>query len=68
MARPKASPKPAPLTLTVPEAGHRYFKLTRNAAYAAVARGEIPVLRFGRLMRVPVRALEQMLDQAVKAK
>jgi hypothetical protein len=30
-----------PLTLSVPEAGKRYFALSRNAAYAAAARGEI---------------------------
>ena len=35
----------SPLTLTVPEAGKRYFALSRNAAYAAAARGEIPPSR-----------------------
>jgi excisionase family DNA binding protein len=53
-----------PLTLTVPEAGKRYFNLSRNAAYAAAARGEIPVVKIGRLLRVPVRACEKMLEQA----
>jgi hypothetical protein len=53
-----------PLTLSVPEAGKRYFGLCRNAAYDAAARGELPTIRIGRLLRVPVRALEQMLDQA----
>jgi hypothetical protein len=52
------------LTLTVPEAGKRYFGLSRNAAYDAAARGEIPTIRIGRLLRVPVRAMEQMLDRA----
>jgi hypothetical protein len=55
----------SPLTLTVPEAGKRYFALSRNAAYAAAARGEIPTIKIGRLLRVPVRACEQMLDRAV---
>jgi hypothetical protein len=54
----------APLTLSVPEAGRRYFGLCRNAAYDAAARGEIPTIKIGRLLRVPVRALEQMLDRA----
>ena len=54
----------APLTLSVPEAGLRYFGLSRNAAYDAAARGEIPVVKIGRLLRVPVRALERMLDAA----
>ena len=52
----------APLTISVPEAGKRYFGLCRNAAYDAAARGEIPTIRIGRLLRVPVRALERMLD------
>jgi Helix-turn-helix domain len=54
----------APLTISVPEAGKQYFGLCRNAAYDAAARGEIPVIRIGRLLRVPVRALERMLDRA----
>jgi excisionase family DNA binding protein len=52
------------LTISVPEAGARYFGLSRNAAYAAADRGEIPTIKIGRLLRVPVRALEQMLDRA----
>jgi Helix-turn-helix domain len=57
----------SPLTISVPEAGQRYFNLSRNAAYAAADRGELPTIRIGRLLRVPVRALEEMLDQ-VKSK
>jgi Helix-turn-helix domain len=50
-------------TLTVPEAGRRYFDLGRNASYEAARRGEIPTIRIGRLLRVPVIALERMLEQ-----
>jgi hypothetical protein len=53
----------APLTISVPEAGKHYFGLCRNASYDAAARGEIPVIKIGRLKRVPVRALERMLDR-----
>ena len=53
-----------PLTISVPEAGRRYFGLSRNGSYLAAARGELPTVRIGRLLRVPVRALEQMLDGA----
>jgi hypothetical protein len=53
------------LTISVPEAGRRYFGLSRNGAYAAAARGEIPTVFVGRLLRVPVRAMELKLDQAV---
>ena len=56
--------KEAPITISVPEAGKRYFGLCRNAAYDAAARGDIPVIKIGRLLRVPVRALELMLDRA----
>jgi len=52
-----------PLTLSVPEAGKRYFDLSRNGSYDAAARGDIPTIRIGRLLRVPVRALERMLDR-----
>ena len=47
-------------TMSVPEAG-RYLGLSRNGAYDAASRGQIPTIRFGRLLRVPVSALEQML-------
>jgi hypothetical protein len=50
------------LTISVPEAGRRFFGLSRNGSYAAAVRGEIPTIRIGRLKRVPVRALERMLD------
>jgi hypothetical protein len=53
-----------PLTLTVPEAGRRYFGLSRNGSYLAAARGEIPTVRIGRLLRVPERAMERVLDAA----
>ena len=53
-----------PLTLSVPEAGKRYFNLCRNCSYEAAARGEIPTIKIGRILRVPVRALERMLERA----
>jgi len=52
-----------PKTLSVPEAGRRYFNLSRNASYEAARRGEIPTIPIGRLLRVPVRRLERMLDE-----
>jgi Helix-turn-helix domain len=55
-----------PLTLDVPSAGKLYFGLSRNGSYAAADRGEIPTIKIGRLLRVPVRALEAMLNQAGK--
>jgi hypothetical protein len=58
----KVSPE-APLTMSVPEAGRKYFGLSKNASYDAVARGDIPVVRVGKLLRVPVRAMERILDE-----
>ena len=53
-----------PKTLSVPVAGRRYFDMGRNASYEAARRGELPVIRFGRRLRVPVIALERMLVEA----
>lgn len=54
---------PAPATLSVPEAGRR-LGLGKNASYEAARRGELPVLRFGRKLRVPSIALERLLSEA----
>jgi hypothetical protein len=53
-----------PITLSVPEAGKRYFGLSRDGSYDAAARGDLPTIRIGRLLRVPIRSLEAMLDRA----
>ena len=52
-----------PKTLSVPEAG-RWLGIGRNASYETARRGDLPVIRIGRLLRVPVGALEKMLDRA----
>jgi hypothetical protein len=49
-----------PPTIDVIEAG-RIIGASRNAAYAAASRGEIPTIRIGRLLRVPVVALAGLL-------
>jgi len=53
-----------PKTVSVPEAGRRWFGIGRNASYEAARRGEIPTIRMGRLLRVPVVALQRKLEQA----
>jgi hypothetical protein len=53
-----------PLTLSVPEAGELYFGLSKNGSYDAAARGDIPTVKVGKLLRVPVRLMEKMLDKA----
>jgi excisionase family DNA binding protein len=48
------------LTLTVEQAG-RALGIGRNAAYAAVKRGDIPTLKIGGAIRVPAAPLRRML-------
>ena len=60
MAYMEASTK----TLTVPEAGAVYFGLGRTGSYEAAKRGDLPVIRVGRLLRVSVPALERRLIEA----
>jgi hypothetical protein len=60
----KKSGKPEEITLSIPEAGKRYFDLSRNGSYAAADRGDIPTVRIGKLRRVPVRILERRLEAA----
>jgi len=48
--------------LTVPEAA-KFLRIGRNLAYELVARGEMPAVRLGRVIRVPRAGLEQWLEQ-----
>ena len=49
------------LTWSVPQAGSK-VNLSRNAAYAAARRGEIPTIRFGKKLRVPKAKFLKMLS------
>ena len=49
------------LVMTVPEAGAK-LGLGRNSSYEAAARGEIPTIRIGKLLKVPKAAFEKMLN------
>jgi len=53
-----------PKTISVPEAGRRYFDLGKNASYDAARRGDIPTLRIGRKYRAIVAALDRMVGDA----
>jgi excisionase family DNA binding protein len=50
-----------PDVLTIPEAA-RVLRLSRNSAYEAARRGDIPTVRIGRSLRVPKAALLRLLD------
>ena len=53
-------------TISVEEAG-RQLGLSRNSAYQAAGRGEIPTIKIGRRLLVPVVAFERLLDSAFVA-
>jgi len=50
-------------TLTVPEAA-RLLGISRNAAYEAATRGELPCLRIGRRLLVSKQGLLAMIESA----
>jgi hypothetical protein len=54
-----------PKTMTIPEAGWIYFGLSKNGSYDAAARGEIPYIVVGRLKRVSVAKMEQIMVDGV---
>ncbi len=60
----KTSNQESPHVLSVPEAGRRYFNFGRAASYEAARRGEIPIIRIGRKLFVPIQAIEKMLSEA----
>jgi excisionase family DNA binding protein len=51
------------LVYSIEEAG-AMLGLGRNSAYAAARRGEIPIIRIGRLLKVPKAELDKMLALA----
>ena len=55
-----------PKTVSVPEAGRIYLGLGRDASYEAAKRGDIPFIQVGRLKRVPIAAMERMLERAAE--
>jgi excisionase family DNA binding protein len=53
-------------TITV-EAAAKILGIGRNQAYAAAARGEIPVIRIGKRLLAPIAALERLVNGGAKA-
>jgi len=54
------------VTISIPEAGKRFYGLSRDGSYAAARRGEIVTIRVGRLFRVPVAAQMQRMTELTK--
>ncbi len=49
------------LTISVEETA-KILSISRGLAYEMIRQGNIPALRFGRIIRVPRYALEQLLN------
>ena len=60
----RGAPDTKPLTMSVPEAGRVYLGVGRDASYQAAKRGLIPFIQVGQRMRVPVAAMERLLERA----
>ena len=50
-------------SLSVPQAGTIIGKLSRNGSYDAAKRGEIPTIKLGRKLVVPVAPLRRLLGE-----
>lgn len=64
--RLQAVPMSERLALSVEEAG-ALLGISRDLAYDLVARGELPLVRLGRRLVVPRRALEEALGRPAEA-
>ena len=51
------------VVMTVEEAAE-FLRISRPSAYQAVKKGDIPIIRIGRRILVPVAALERLLSTA----
>lgn len=49
--------------LTVMETA-KFLRISRGSAYEGIRLGQIPVIRIGRRLLVPIRALEKMLGES----
>jgi hypothetical protein len=55
-----------PLTISIPEAGKKYFGIEADASYRAANNGDIPYIKVGGRKRVPVAALDAMLASVAR--
>jgi hypothetical protein len=53
-------------TLSVPQAGEVFFGLGRNASYEAAKRGDLPTIKIGGRIVVPVAPLAEKLGLQAK--
>lgn len=53
----------AEFTLSVPEAGRRYFGLSRSSAYRAAEKGDLPTIKVGGRLFVPLAKINAMVGR-----
>jgi excisionase family DNA binding protein len=51
-------------SFSVEEAGMQILGMSRNKSYEAANKGQLPIVRIGRVIRVPRHALERLLTGA----
>jgi hypothetical protein len=56
-----------PLTMSVPEAGKKYFNLERQASYSAAKRGDIITVRVGGKLRAITAAMDAKMAKITEA-
>lgn len=56
-------PSFTPLTLSVADAARR-FGISKGGAYLAISRGELPTVRIGRRILIPLRTGKKLLERA----
>ena len=57
-------PAPAPLLLRIPDVAQR-LALGRSTVYELIATGQLPTVRIGRSVRVPVAALQSFVEHQI---
>lgn len=53
------------LTYTVPEAAHA-LGVGKNRVYDLIAAGDLPAVKFGRVIRIPKTSLEEWLESKLE--
>jgi hypothetical protein len=50
-------------TCPVPEAGKRFFGMSKSGSYAAARRGDLPTVRVGGKVLANIPAIERMFEE-----
>jgi excisionase family DNA binding protein len=66
MARQKKEGVLQPLLLSIPEAA-AVLRLSRTKVYQLIDVEGLPIVRFGRAVRVPCASLQQWIEQRMKS-